>query len=136
MKDSATPEPKGKVTEVSPATDGKHQRGAGVKGEVKLPKLTSDNYWLMPHLLKIHLIAQGLWKVASGAVPIPLNQLLRSPSNIQMSDMLVASNQLAAAFPEYFKLCQILIPMAIRTIGNTGMDTAGGAQRIRRFVQP
>lgn len=71
MKDSATPEPKGKVTEVSPATHGKHQRGAGVKGEVKLPKLTSDNYRLMPHLLKIHLIAQGLWKVASGTVPIP-----------------------------------------------------------------
>ena len=65
---ASTPEPKGKA----PSTlDGGYKRGAGIKGEVKLPKLTSDNYRLWSHLLKVHLIAKGLWKVVSGTASMP-----------------------------------------------------------------
>ena len=70
---ASTSEPKGKAPEgkASSTLDGGYKRGAGVKGEVKLPKLTSDNYRLWSHLLKVHLIAKDLWKVVSGATLIP-----------------------------------------------------------------
>lgn len=44
------PESKCRVPEGSPSPElnGEDESGAGVKSEIKLPKLTSDNYRLLP----------------------------------------------------------------------------------------
>ena len=44
---------------------------AGIKGEIKIPKLGFDNYQVWAQIMKVNLIGRKLWDVTNGSIPKP-----------------------------------------------------------------
>ena len=53
------------------ASKGGYTSVAGIKGEIKIPKLGLDNYQIWTKIMKVNLIERRIWDVTNGSIPKP-----------------------------------------------------------------